>query len=101
MQYREFIEAAGSGVLLAGYVRGSLKDFPMGTILKPWSGYLERWGQNLVYAILEEHRPSQCLLHEQSAFMVQSDHMEDVLTCSGSRSGFLFTVEPAGRVERI
>jgi hypothetical protein len=57
MQYRELIEAAGSGVLLEGY-HGSLKDFPVATILKPWSGYLERWGQSLVYEILEEYRPS-------------------------------------------
>lgn len=79
------------------YYHGSDDNLPVGTILKPQSGYEDRWGQTEFYQALERHRPSNMLGHANSVFM--TDNPDDI-DAAGGGTEWLFTVKPSQPVQR-
>jgi hypothetical protein len=86
--------------LVEAFLHGSRVDLAPGTILKGrGQDYVNDWGDSFVYQTLEQYRPAGCLPHEQSVFMVL-DVVDDIYHSGGPREGYLFTVEPIGKVQK-
>jgi hypothetical protein len=79
------------------YYHGSGKKLPIGTILRPDPNYVQNWGGNTFYQILEKYRPPNMISHRQAVFMC--DNLED-LDLAGASDRFIYKVQPLGIVQK-
>lgn len=59
--------------------------------------YTKEWSHTDFYAILERHRPDNCLAHRDAVFMVEKD--EDIDLAGGATDHIIF-LQPIGPVSR-
>ncbi|MCK9459683.1 MAG: hypothetical protein M0R80_08595 [Proteobacteria bacterium] len=79
------------------YYHGSFDKLPNGTILRPNPNYVQHWGKNSFYQILEKHRPPNMISHKNAVFMC--DNSDDVGLAGGAER-FIYAVQPLGPVQK-
>jgi len=79
------------------YYHGSSEYLDVGTILTPRKDYENDWQDTDFYGSLEHYRPSNCLSHKESVFMVDNDNDIDN---AGGGTEYVFHVIPLGDVQR-
>jgi len=95
MNIRKFINLVENSAKV--FYHGSSDNLPVGTILRPSPTYEADWTRTDFYDVLEKYRPEGMLSHKESVFMCDNP---DDLDSAGGGTEWMFTVEPASRVER-
>ena len=79
------------------YYHGSMKDLPIGTILRSSPNYEQEWSNTDFYNILEKYRPFGMLSHKDAVFMVTD---EDDIDLAGGGTNYIFEVRPLSGISK-